>query len=828
MRAALLILAVFLPFLVFADPTTGGKIQITVKEFTGQPAFGALITLKSVSPATVSTSVTAEDGTAIFQNVKPGAYSLTATKDGFDAASSDNIQVRAGMPVDIALTLVPETVRSSVEVTATTPAAVERTGSDSTSVKPSDVRDLPSRPATVNDALPLLPGVVRSADGEIKISGTGEHRSAFLVNFADVTDPATGRFGQGVPVDSVQEVQVFKTPFMAQYGRFTSGVVTVETRRGGDKWHAELNDPLPDFRFRSWHMVGIRDISPRAVFSGPIIAGKLYFAQTIQYDLKKTPERTLPYPFNESKQESANSFTQVDYILSSKQVITATVHIAPQHTNFVDPNFFNPQPVTPNFAQHNYAGTLIDHYAIGNGMLDSTLSFQRFDGRVGSQGTQDMILAPQGNAGNYFSTQDRQAGRTEWLETYSPAALHDFGTHELKFGTALARTSDNGEFTARPIHILDQNGVLLRSIDFVGGAPYIRNDVEASMFAQDHWALTPKFLLDLGARLERQNLAESYRLAPRIGAAWTPFANHNTIIRAGYGIFYDRVPLNVYTFTKYPQQLITNYAADGSIAGDPLLYYNLTGFTLNPKSLLIHSDSEPGNFTPHSSTWNVQVEQPLTHWLRLRATYTDSNSSGLVTIEPQSLQGTNAYLLNGGGKSQYRQAELTARVSLKSGREMLFAYTRSKAQGDLNDFNTFLGNFPSPLIRPDVYSNLPGDLPNRFLAWGRIALPGRLQVLPTVEYRNGFPYAQYDVLGNYIGTPNSDRTRFPNFFSTDARIIKDIPVNNKYTLRFSLSGFNLTNHFNALAVHSNVADPEYGVFFGNYRRRFRIDFDVVF
>jgi outer membrane receptor for ferrienterochelin and colicin len=49
-----------------------------------------------------------------------------------------------------------------------------------------------------------------------------------------------------VPVDVVERVDVFKTPYLAQFGRFTAGVVSVETRRGGDKWNFELNDPLPD------------------------------------------------------------------------------------------------------------------------------------------------------------------------------------------------------------------------------------------------------------------------------------------------------------------------------------------------------------------------------------------------------------------------------------------------------------------------------------------------------------------------------------------------------------------------------------------------------
>jgi hypothetical protein len=146
----------------------------------------------------------------------------------------------------------------------------------------------------------------------------------------------------------------------------------------------------------------------------------------------------------------------------------------------------------------------------------------------------------------------------------------------------------------------------------------------------------------------------------------------------------------------------------------------------------------------------------------------------------------------------------------------------------LNEFSGFVGNFPLPLVRPNLFSNLPGDSPNRFLAWGRVSAPLGLYVLPLFEFRNGFPYASVDVLGNYVGMPNREQTRFPNYFSADARFVKDFKYRSKYTLRFSVSGFNLTNHFNALSVHANTADPMYGIFFGNYTRRYRADFDVLF
>jgi hypothetical protein len=93
-----------------------------------------------------------------------------------------------------------------------------------------------------------------------------------------------------------------------------------------------------------------------------------------------------------------------------------------------------------------------------------------------------------------------------------------------------------------------------------------------------------------------------------------------------------------------------------------------------------------------------------------------------------------------------------------------------------------------------------------------------------VEYRNGFPYTVFDEMQNYVGMP--DGSRFPNFFSADARLLRDFKVR-KHMIRLSVTGFNVTDHFNALAVHDNIADPQYGVFFGNYHRRFRFDFEIL-
>ena len=83
---------------------------------------------------------------------------------------------------------------------------------------------------------------------------------------------------------------------------------------------------------------------------------------------------------------------------------------------------------------------------------------QRFDVTVGAQGPGDMIVTPTGNRGNFFGTQNRDARRQEWLETWSLAPVNFLGTHLFKLGTSLTGSSDVGQFTYRPVDILNELG----------------------------------------------------------------------------------------------------------------------------------------------------------------------------------------------------------------------------------------------------------------------------------------------------------------------------------------------------------------------------------
>ena len=106
-----------------------------------------------------------------------------------------------------------------------------------------------------------------------------------------------------------------------------------------------------------------------------------------------------------------------------------------------------------------------------------------------------------------------------------------------------------------------------------------------------------------------------------------------------------------------------------------------------------------------------------------------------------------------------------------------------------------------------------------------------MRIAPLLEYRSGLPYTAVNERQQYAGVPNRDETRFPRFYSLDLRLMKDLDITykkKKYTVRLSWVGYNVTNHFNPIDVHRNTADPQYGVFFGQYRRWWKIDFEVFF
>jgi len=802
------------------------KLDIAVLDQSHLTVPAALVEIKLQDQVIASMS-TDETGHAVFPAPKPGRYTVSASKEGFETALAEDFECKEGVPGSLELTLKAAASKQSVEVHDTT-SPVEASSVPSTTVAGQTVKELPSRPATVNEALPLIPGIVRQPGGKLQLSGSGEHRSAMIVNSADVTDPATGEFGLTVPIDSVENLNFYQTSYLAEYGRFSAGLVSVETKRGGETWKWELNDPFPEFNIRSWGLRGLRTATPRLNVEGPLIPGKLYFSEGFEYVERKTPVFTLPFPFNQKREEGFNSFAQLDWAISGKNLLTATMHVAPQRLGYVNLDFFNPEPTTPDARTHNYTGTISDKWVIFGGIWENTISATKFDAAIWPKGSLDLVIQPQMDSGNYFAGQNRDAERYSWSSSFAFPQWKLWGEHNYKNGFYVAESDDRGRIAEHPIDIQDASGHLLERIAFKGVGAYNKSDTELAFYGQDHWIISPRVSLDLGLRSESQEISGTSRLAPRAGIAWNPFKELGTVIRAGVGVFYDRVPLGVYSFDQYPDRVVTYYGANGVATSGPITYINGLGEITSHRSFIL-SREEPGNFSPRSATTSFQIEQPITRNLRLRTGYMHTLSSGLVVLDstaPNLATDTAHTLLSGDGKARYRQFDVTVRQRMGDKRELFFSYVRSHAVGDLNDFAGYIGSFPYAIIHPNQFATLPTNLPNRFLSWGLLQLPDGFGLAPVFEYRNGFPYSELDAVQQYSGVPYSKA--YPNFLSLDARLWKDFKVNPKYSLRLSLNSFNLTNHFNPEAIHANTGDPANGLFFGEHHRRFTVDFDVIF
>jgi hypothetical protein len=726
-------------------------------------------------------------GLALLPLPVAGSYVIEASAPGY-LTLRQSLDLNSGAAVEIEMTLAAATGNSQSITVVAPPGGTDAGASPTAAVTPGQLKPLPTDPATVRDALPLIPGVLRSPEGKLRIAGAAEHHSTLLLNRADVTDPATGKFGATVPIDAVALLTVYKSPFLAEYGRFTAGVVAVETRSGGEKWRWELNDPTPELRIRSRHLRGVRGYTPRLSWSGPLVRNRLFFSEALEYALNKTPVFTLLFPRNESKREAWNSLTQVDALVSPAHWLTFTLHGAPQRINFANLSFYNPQPVAPSFRGAEYAAALSDRFTIAGGVLESALSFGQVLGRTGAQGDAEMTLMPAGNTGSYFARQDRRAERFQWLETWTPAPLDAAGKHHWKLGGTVLRTRARGWYQANPVNIRDFEGVLRRRLEFENQPGYHLSDWETAAFAHDHWLLTPRIAVDAGARLDAQAIPGTARIAPRAAVSWAPFSDAATSFRAGLGWFYDRVPLSVYAFDHYPLPGV--------------------GFAST-------------RFAPSSRTWSIQAEHRFPKLVRLRASYLETQSSGLITLRPVE----STFLLGGAGVSRYRQLELIARVSWQANQEVFLSYVNARSWGNLNEFTEFLGDFSTPVVRPDVIADMPGSTPHRLLAWGVVPLAKGISLAPVIEYRTGFPYSALDAAQDYAGPPNS--RRFPNFFSLDLRVAKDIRFR-KHAVQLSMSWFNVTNHWNPDTVRWNIADPQFGEFLGHHRRRYRVDLDFLF
>ena len=802
-----------------------GTISVSTVDADGHPLPGVKVEGSSKKVVVCSTT-TDGTGRGALNCGNAATVHIAARLAGFLTTERD-IDTKGQSSLAIPLTATPS-VQQSVTVQATTSAPLTESSSGETKMAVEEAKIGPLRPNTLIDTLPLVPGVIRTPDGRVQISGLDEEHSSLVVNSVIVNNPATGDFGLSIPVDSVDLLKVMQSPYLAQYGSFEAGVVSAETRRGGTKWDYSLNDPLPDFRIRSGHLEGLRDAAPRLNLSGPLLRNRLYIVEGLEYLIDNAEVRTLPFPVDETRSKAINSFTQADALLGSRNTVTATLHFAPHSIEFANLNYFDPIPVTPNAGYHEDTGTVTHRFAVDGGLISSTFAGTQVATNVNGQAQSTMVLSPGGDSGSYFNQQNREATRFQWLETWSPAVIHWHGEHVLQLGSIVAHAQDQGAVEDRDVEIVNSAGQRLRTISFAGAGSFDLADLEPAVYAQDHWILGEHVAMDAGARFEDQSLTHTSRVAPRLGLAWSPAKDGATIVRGGIGVFFDSVPLDTYAFSSYPRQIITTYDGNGNITDGPRQYINLISQSVLSGFPLVHQQEQSGNFAPYNLAWNVEGEHIVTRFLTFRLRYLHADGHDQLTLTPQVSASESAMVLADSGTLGSHQLELTSRIGPDKEHQFFFSYVRQFAAGDITEASNYLGDFPFPVVRPQIVAHTAGEIPNRLLLWGTMKLPWRIHLSPRIEDRNGFTWQPVDQFQNYTDLGSTVQPRYPRYFTADLRASKDFNIGPKHAVRFSLTFRNLTNHDNPLQVHNNSGDPLYGTFFGNYGRHELLDFDYLY
>jgi hypothetical protein len=352
------------------------------------------------------------------------------------------------------------------------------------------------------------------------------------------------------------------------------------------------------------------------------------------------------------------------------------------------------------------------------------------------------------------------------------------GRHLLKFGGDLRILQQNAYRDIESRGFIDFTGLLLGNAleELLLGLPtdsgvatldnpeHLRTH-SYNFFANDQWHVRPDLTLTLGLRYEYNspgvdaaNHANLYdqstqtlvpvgtdgmpragyvpnrdNFAPRLGLAWAPGAQHRTVVRAGYGIYYDQSSLA---------------PSEGLYFSPP--YFNLTEYyPLGPASPLLLGDVFPSNFplptppsalafqrnlhTPYIQQWNVNVQRSLGGSRMIEVGYVGSKGTDLIGARDinqpapganQNYLRPNPYfgeidLLESNRNSIYHSLQARFEQRLDFGLSLLASYTFSKSIDNDSSFFSSDGdpNFPQDSYNLAAERGLSNfDLSQRFVA----------------------------------------------------------------------------------------------------------------
>lgn len=241
---------------------TTGKIRgKAVDRDTGAPLPGANVVL-------VGTNLGAAaglDGEFFILQVPPGTYTVRASMIGRQTVVIENVVVKVDLTTPLRVRMIDEAIALDKEVTvyAEAPVIQKDVTASIQNLGIAEFERIPIRDTKEGlmvqagvffDPIPVAGGLGSAGKGENRYSvrGGSQDEVKWFIDGARVSNLLLGRADWGgsftnVPIQAIKEVQVMTGGFTAEYSEAQSGVVSIVTREGGDKFHgsAELRYGLP-------------------------------------------------------------------------------------------------------------------------------------------------------------------------------------------------------------------------------------------------------------------------------------------------------------------------------------------------------------------------------------------------------------------------------------------------------------------------------------------------------------------------------------------------------------------------------------------------------
>lgn len=770
------------------------------------PLGGAVVSLQSTA-GEVASSVSEGDGAFRFENVPPGQYRVVATLDGFSLLDQA-VSVVAGQLVEVKADLRIAAVNETVDVVA--PAEIVPSTGTLTSSEAVTSRQLEEIGSTggLQAALRILASVIE-VPGGVSIKGGRPSQASLQLGPGAFVDPATGLSEVTLPDDAIDSVTVLPNPYAVEFGRFSSGLVLINTRRAADRWRTRVNRLEPSFRTKRgapFHILGLSAFSPRAETGGPLIKDRLFIQQAVQYRYRASEVSSRPQ--DELKEAHRfSSFTRVDANLDNRHSLVGTAGFFPARVDQATLGTFTPPDASVDM-KGNVTLMSITERALWSDHLfgETTVEAHTYTTDTMPLGRNAMELLPETTNGNFFNRQHRHTKTFQLIESVSGTSSGWGGLHLYKAGVDLLHSRFMGSSASKSVLIRRSDGVLARRLDYAG-LPTLQeqNSTDVALYAQDRMQPGDRYYVEFGARVDRDGVLRRVNVTPRVGAAFLLNQDGSAVVRTGWGIFFERTPSVAGVFDQYEVPLDTRFLPDGITPSVP-------------PSVSIHV-VDPNLRTARSTTWDAAYDHRLNKQWSTHVGYIDRTGRNELLLNRVDTSRGPVIQLDSTGRSKYREIELGMRYTGGRGVDINTSYVRALARADLNSYTSFYDSVQWPIVGENAYAPAKTEVPHRLLVRGRANPVKDWLLVGVLDWRTGLPYSVVNEMLDFVGTRNSER--FPTYVRVDLGVEHRIKVG-KARPWVGVRVDNALASYLPQDVQANISSPAYGTFYNTELRQWRI------